>query len=98
MALISHKGFGQGLALLNELRPKDSDGRFGRFSGEALVTAIHAPSGLGTVTISVLTIRRNIVQRRGKSGILVERNDVIDHDQEGYFFREWMTVCDPDMP
>lgn len=101
VTIIQHKGFGQGLAILKELSRKDSDGRFVRLSGEELAAAIEAPGGVGTVTSCVQMTRQNIMNRLAKVGITVDRDEVIDHDQQGYFLRDWIVAreeCNDENP
>jgi hypothetical protein len=101
VTIIQHKGFGQGLAILKELRRKDSDGQFVRLSGEELSTAIDAPGGVGTITGCIQMIRQNVVNRLARVGIAVGRDEVIDHDEQGYFLRDWIEVrdaCDEKCP
>lgn len=94
--IISDRGTGQCMSILNLLRQKDGRGRFVRMSGEELAAAIRAGGGVGTVTGCIQTLRRNIVTRLRKAGITAGRADVIDHDEQGYFLRDWIVVCDGD--
>ena len=96
VTIISDRGTGQCMAVLDQLRQKDGRGRFVRMSGEELAAAIRAPGGVGTITGCIQTLRRNIVNRLRKAGITVGRGDVIDHDEQGYFLREWIEVRDGD--
>ena len=64
--------------------------------GEELAAAIRATGGVGTITGCIQTLRRNIVNRLRKAGITVGRGDVIDHDEQGYFLRDWIEVRDGD--
>ena len=84
------------MAMLKQLRVKDSRGQFVRMSGEELAAAIRAKGGMGTITGCIQTLRRNIINRLRKAGILVGRDDVIHHDQQGYCLRDWIIVCDGD--
>ena len=84
------------MAVLKQLRQKDSHGRFVRMSGEELAAAIHARGGVGTITGCIQTLRRNIVDRLRKAGVVVGRQDVIEHDQQGYGLRDWIKIRDGD--
>lgn len=79
--IISDRGTGQCMAVLNRLRKKDDRGRFVRMSGEELAMAIGATGGVGAVTACIQTLRRNIVVRLQKVGITADRTGVINHDE-----------------
>ena len=93
VTIITNAGFGQSMRLLEELRPKDRDGRFIPRRGEDLATVIEADNGINTVTSYVAHLRRNIAAR-----LLEHKNirrgsyDVIDHNEQGYFLRDWVAV------
>jgi len=93
--IISDKGTGQSMMLLGELRRKDSSGRYVRRSAEELAQALDTPGGVGTITSCVATIRGNISERlRAQLGVLCGPDDVLAHDEQGYYLREWITVRD----
>ena len=96
VTIISDRGTGQCMAILKQLCEKDSRGQFVRMSGEELVAAIRARGGVGTITGCIQTLRRNIITRLRKAGIVAGRDDVIYHDQQGYCLRDWIVVCDGD--
>ncbi len=92
--IITDRGTGQCMAVLNQLRRTDSRGQFVRMSGEDLVTAIDAKGGVGTITGCIQALRSNIINRLGRAGLSVGRDDVIQHDAEGYVLRDWIVVRD----
>lgn len=96
VTIISDRGTGQCMAILNQLRRKSDRGQYVRMSGEELATAIQAAGGVGTITGCVQTLRRNIINRLRKTGIAVGRDDVIQHDQQGYCLHDSITVHDGD--
>lgn len=96
VTIISDRGTGQCMAVLDRLRRKNGDGRFVRMSGEELAAAIRAPGGVGTITGCIQTLRQNIVNRLRKAKIAIGRDDVIGHDEQGYFLRDWTVVRDGD--
>ena len=55
-------------------------------------------SSVGTITGCIQTLRRNIVSRLRKVGVTVRRDDVMGHDEQGYFLRDWIVVRDEGMP
>jgi DNA-binding response OmpR family regulator len=92
--IISDIGTGQSMSVLNELRAKDRHGRHVRRSAEQLARAIGAPA-TGTITSCIRHLRKNIERRLFKhQGLVCSLDQVIDHDQQGYFLREWIAVHD----
>lgn len=61
--IISDRGPGQTMLVLNQLRRKGAEGNYVRLSGEELAKAIDAPGGLGTITGCIRGLRRNIITR-----------------------------------
>ncbi len=98
ITIISDRGTGQCMAVLEQLRRQDGRGRFRQMSGEELAAAICARGGVGTITGCIQTLRRNIGARLRKTGITVGREDVICHDEQGYRLRDWIVVYDGDAP
>lgn len=98
VTIISDQGTGQSMAILKQLRQRDQHGRFVRLSAEQLANAIGARGGVGTVTGCVQTLRRNCTRRLGKQGIEATARDLLDHDEQGYFLRDWIVVRDADQP
>ena len=92
--IIGDTGTGQSMSLLNDLRHKDRHGRHARRSAGQLARAIGAP-GVGTITSCIRHLRRNIERRLLKhQGLVCGLYEVIDHDQQGYFLRDWIVVHD----
>jgi CheY-like chemotaxis protein len=90
--IISDAGTGQSMAILKELSKKEKSGRFARKDGEALARAIDAV-GVNPVTACVYHMRRNITKRlRKQLGIDCGLGDVVDHDEQGYFLRDWIVI------
>ncbi|MFO0915205.1 MAG: response regulator [Pirellulales bacterium] len=96
VTIISDRGTGHCMAVLRQLCRIDSRGRYVRMSGEELANAVGAGGGVGTITGCIQTLRRNIVNRMRNVGVVVQRIDVIDHDQQGYCLRDWIVVRDGD--
>jgi len=95
--IITDKGTGQSMMILDELRQQDSQGRFVPRCAEELATAIDAPGGVGTISSCIGLLRRNIIKRLQRElGIKCELEDVIARDEQGYYLREWITVVDAD--
>jgi DNA-binding response OmpR family regulator len=95
VTVISDRGTGQCMMVLEQLRQLDARGRYVRRSGEDLAQLIDAPGGGTAVTAFVHTLRSNIAQRlRRDLGIDVPSDAVIDHSDQGYFLREWIVVRD----
>lgn len=90
--IMSDKGTGQALEILGILSKKDRSGRYVYCSAEELTRAIGA-HGIMTVTSCIKTIRRNVRSRlREHRNLACQLNDVIDHNEQGYFLRDWITV------
>ncbi|MFO0915265.1 MAG: response regulator [Pirellulales bacterium] len=105
VTIISDRGTGHCMAVLRQLCRTGSRGIYVRMSGEELANAVGAKGGVGTITGCIQTLRRNIVNRMRNVGVVVGRNDVIDHDQQGYCLRDWIVVgggdhskCPRDVP
>lgn len=96
VTIITDRGTGQCMAIMNQLRRRDRRGQYVRMSGEELARVIHAAGGVGTITGCIQTLRRNIVHRLRKAGITVGRDDIIQHVQQGYCLREGIVVRDGD--
>ncbi len=93
--IISNKGTGQSMMILDELRKTDGRGRYVRLSAEELAEAIDAPGGVATVTSCIAHLRRNIAERLERElGIRCGLEDVIARDGQGYHLRQWIRVCD----
>jgi hypothetical protein len=66
-------------------------------AGGRVEVAIETKDGLSyIITGCIQTLRQNIVKRLGKAKITVGVNDVIDHDEQGYFLRDWIRTCGDD--
>ncbi len=97
--IISDKGTGQSMMILDELRRMDSGGRYVRRSAEELAAAIHAPGGVGTVTSCIALLRRNIAERLERElGMECGQEDVIARDEQGYHLQQWVRVRDETAP
>jgi DNA-binding response OmpR family regulator len=95
VTIITDRGTGQCMMVLEQLRQRDARGRYVRRSGEDLAQLIGAPGGGSSVAAFVHTLRGNIAQRlRRDLGIDVAPDAVIDHSDQGYFLREWIVVRD----
>ncbi len=93
--IIANRGTGQCMMVLEELRRRDSTGRYVRLSADELANAVGAMAGVTTITGCVRVLRRNIVTRLPKNlNIEVGPEDVIAHDEQGYFLRDWISVRD----
>jgi len=91
--IITDAGFGQSMKLLEELRKKLPDGQFMPRRGEDLAAAVDADNGISTITSCMFHLRRNITARLlERRNIRCEKFDVIDHNEQGYFLRNWITV------
>jgi len=83
--IISDRGLGQTMLVLNKLRRKDADGNYVRLSGEELAKAIGARGGLGTITGCIRGLRRNISIRLQKQrGVKAAKGDVNHESGGGY--------------
>lgn len=97
--IMTDMGTGQSLMLLRELSRQDHQDRFVRLSAEELAEAIGAKGGVGTITGCVRGIRRNVVSRLGNHrGLHCELDDLIRNDTQGYYLRDWITLCPPGRP
>jgi len=95
--IISDKGTGQSMMILDELRTKDREGRYVRRSAEELAAAIDTPGGVATVTSCIALLRRNIAERLKKElGVHCGLEEVIARDEQGYHLRDWIIVQDAD--
>ena len=85
--IITDRGQGRSLPVLEHLACRDQQGRYVRRSGEEIAAAMDALGGLGAVTAAIQTLRRNISIRLRKLGIHCGLEDVIVHDEQGYYLR-----------
>jgi CheY-like chemotaxis protein len=93
--IISDRGAGQCLQIVDELHQRDENGRYVRRSASELASAIRALGGIATVTGCMLRIRKNIAARLERElGVACGRDDVIQNNEQGYSLREWITVRD----
>ncbi len=84
---------GQTMLVLRQLSGKDAAGRYLRLSAEDLAKAIKARGGPATVNSCIYTLRRNIQKRLHKQArITCQLEDVIGHDEQGYFLQDWIVV------
>lgn len=90
--IISARGQGRALPVLEQLARRDQQGRYARHSGEEIAAAIDTLGGLGAVTAAIQTLRRNISTRLRKVGLHCGSEDVIVHDEQGYYLRDWITI------
>ncbi len=90
--IISARGQGRALPVLEQLARRDQQGRYARHSGEEIAAAIETLGGLGAVTAAIQTLRRNISTRLRKVGLHCGPEDVIVHDEQGYYLRDWIVV------
>jgi DNA-binding response OmpR family regulator len=91
--IITDRGAGQCLQILDELHRRDANGRYVRRSAGELANAIRALGGITTVTGCMLRIRKNIEKRLERElGVACGREDVIQNNEQGYSFRDWITV------
>ena len=91
VTIISDRGAGLSLMLLDELRQRDGRGCYVRRSAEELATALRTLGGIGAVTGCVATLRRNITARlRRHRHVDVAPDDVIVNDEQGYHLRDWI--------
>ena len=93
VTIISNRGGGQAMALLHELTQRDEADRFVHKSGEELRHSLGSLASIGTVTSCVRLVRTNVSRRLKKNlGLEAGPNDVIAHDEQGYFLWDWITV------
>lgn len=93
--IISDRGAGQCLQIVDELHQRDENGRYVRRSASELASAIRALGGITTVTGCILRIRKNIAKRLERElGVACGRDDVIQNNEQGYSLRDWITVRD----
>lgn len=91
--IMSDRGTGQCMQVLNELRRCNAAGRYIHLSGAELVTAIKAVGGVGTITGCIKRIRDNVAQRLKKElGVTCGRDDVIQNNEQGYSLRDWIVA------
>lgn len=85
------------MALLRDLARYHVDGRFVHLSGEELAQSLGPPANIGTVTSCVRLIRSNAANRLKKQlSLQVGSQDVVAHDGQGYYLRDWLTIQDAD--
>ncbi|MFM7074249.1 MAG: hypothetical protein ACKO38_20880 [Planctomycetota bacterium] len=78
---------------LRELSQRDDVDRFAHKSGEQLALSLGSRASIGTVTSCVRLVRSNVSGRLKKHiGLEASQNDVIAHDERGYFLQDWITV------
>jgi CheY-like chemotaxis protein len=93
--IISDRGSGLTMRVLGDLRSRDSTARFVRRSADELAKAVGAMGGVTTVTGCVRVLRRNITTRLRKHlNIDVHPEDVIGHDEQGYYLQDSIVVRD----
>jgi DNA-binding response OmpR family regulator len=93
--IISDRGGGTTMHVLGELRRRDAARRFVRRSAEELAKAVRATGGVSTITGCVRALRRNITDRLRKHlNIAVQPEDVIGHDEQGYYLQDCISVRD----
>lgn len=91
--IISDRGAGQCLQILEELHHRDAHGRYVRRSAGELADAIQALGGIGTVVGCIRRIRDNIVKRLERErGVACGRDEVIQNNEQGYSLRDWIKV------
>lgn len=91
--IISDKGMGHSMAMLEALAETDRRGRFVRLSAEQLVTKLNPDNGVNSITACAATIRANISKRLLKhENIACGANDVLAHDNQGYYLSGRVTV------
>lgn len=99
VTIVSNRGSGQAMALLRDLASSHADSRFVHQSGEDLAQSLGPPANIGTVTSCVRLIRLNAANRLKKQlGLVVGPQDVVAHDGQGYYLRDWITIQDADVP
>ncbi len=93
VTIISSRGGGQAMTLLRDLMQRDNAGQFVHKSGEQLAIGLGSRANIGTVTSCVRLVRINVSRRLKKHfGLETGPNDVLAHDEQGYFLRDWITV------
>ncbi len=92
--IITSRGRGRSLPVLEQLAQTDSRGRFVRMSGEELAAAIGTMGGVNAITAAIQTLRRNISTRLRKLGIECTAEDVIAHDEQGYYLCDSIRVTE----
>jgi len=81
--------------LARELRCRDATARYVRRSADELAKAVGAMGGVTTITGCVRVLRRNITTRLRKHlNIDVHPEDVIGHDEQGYYLQDSIVVRD----
>ncbi|MGE0761461.1 MAG: ATP-binding protein [Pirellulaceae bacterium] len=99
VTIVSNRGSAQAMSLLRDLARHDAHGRFVHLSGEGLAHGLAPPATIGTVTSCVRLIRSTAPTRLNKQlGLVVGPQDVIAHDGQGYYLRNWITIQDADAP
>jgi DNA-binding response OmpR family regulator len=93
--IITDRGAGTSLLVLRELSCRNGRDRYVRLSADDLARALRVPGGVGAITSAIQTIRRNITQRLSRDlDVVVPKDGVIGHDEQGYFLREWIAVAE----
>lgn len=93
--IISDKGTGQSIMILEHLRQTDAQGRFVRYPAQQLAQAIRAPGGIKTITNCIAGLRRNIVERlQQEQKVVCGPEDVIVHDEQGYHLHDCIRIID----
>ena len=91
--IISDRGPGTAILVLKELSRRNRHGHYSRMSADDLARQLKTPGGVGAITSSVQTIRRNITQRLHRDlGLEVAKDGVIGHGDQGYFLRDGIKV------
>jgi len=91
--LITDQGAGLSLQILRALARKTAMRTFVRLSAEQLAQEAGALGGPPTVTSCIARLRKSAQQRLLRErGILCGLLDVIGHDHQGYFLREWIRI------
>jgi len=90
--IIAARGRGRSLPVLEHLAQKDGQGRFVRMSGDELAAAIGTMGGVNAITAAIQTLRRNITTRLRKIGVQCGPEDVILHDEQGYYLSDAISV------
>jgi len=63
-------------------------------SGDELAAAIGTMGGVNAITAAIQTLRRNVTTRLRKIGIQCGPEDVILHDEQGYYLSDAVSVGD----
>lgn len=91
--IISDKGVGHSMAMLEALAAIDRRGRFVRLSAEQMVAKLRPDNGVNSITGCAATIRNNISKRLLKHlNTVCGPSDVLAHDNQGYYLSDRLTV------